>query len=48
MIDRYEINTQALKLRQHLGVDGMSPVDISALARSIKKLTLVFWFFTES
>ena len=43
MIDRQDINTKAMRLRNQLGVDGLSPVDISALAQSIQELTLAYY-----
>lgn len=47
MIDKQKISTEALKLRQKLGVDGMSPVDISTLALSMQGLTLAFYPLPE-
>lgn len=43
MIDRQDINTKAMRLRNQLGVDGLSPVDIPALAQSIQELTLAYY-----
>ena len=47
MIDKQNISTKALRLRQMLGVDGMSPVDISVLAQSIENLTLAYYPLPE-
>ena len=43
MIDRQDINTKAMRLRNQLGVDGLSPVDIPVLAQSIQELTLAYY-----
>lgn len=43
MVDKQEISTKALKLRYELGIDGMSPIDVSTLAHSIQELTLAYY-----
>lgn len=42
MIDRLDLNTKAQELRELLGEDANSPVDIFALAQQIDGLTIVF------
>lgn len=43
MIDRLELNTKAQELRERLGEDANSPVDVFALLNRIEKLTLVLY-----
>lgn len=43
MIDKLELNTKAQELRERLGEDANSPVDIFSLVKQIDKLTLVFY-----
>ncbi len=43
MIDKLELNTKAQELREMLGEDANSPVDIFALAGQIDKLTLCYY-----
>ena len=48
MIDKLELNTNAQDLREKLGEDANSPVDIFALANQIEKLTIVFYPLGEN
>jgi Zn-dependent peptidase ImmA (M78 family) len=41
MLDKLELNTRAVELRNYLGEDDKSPLDIFALIGQIEKLTLV-------
>ena len=43
MIDKLELNTKAQELREMLGEDANSPVDIFALVSQVEGLTLVFY-----
>ena len=43
MIDKMELSNKASCLRKELGEDEASPIDIFALAQTIKSLTLVFY-----
>ena len=40
MIDKLELSTKAQELREKLGEDANSPIDIFALANQIEGLTL--------
>ena len=42
-MDKLDLNTKAQELREMLGEDANSPVDIFSLAKQIDKLTLVFY-----
>ena len=48
MFDKLEINTKAQELRETLGEDANSPVDIFSLANQIEGLTLVFYPLGEN
>ncbi len=48
MLDKLELNTKAQELRESLGEDANSPVDIFSLANQIEKLTLVFYPLGEN
>lgn len=48
MIDKLELNTKAQELRELLGEDVNSPVDIFSLAQQIEGLTLVFYPLGQS
>lgn len=48
MIDKLELNAKAQELRERLGEDANSPVDIFALANQIDKLTVVFYPLGEN
>lgn len=48
MIDKLELNTKAQELRETLGEDVNSPVDIFQLANQIEGLTLVFYPLGEN
>lgn len=43
MADKQDISTKAMRLRQQLGIDGLSPVDIPVLAQTIQGLTLAYY-----
>lgn len=43
MLDKLDLNTKAQELREQLGEDANSPVDIFSLASQIEGLTLVFY-----
>ncbi len=43
MADKQDISTKAMRLRQNLGIDGLSPVDIPVLAQTIHGLTLAYY-----
>ena len=43
MIDRYKLMFQAAQLREEMGEDNNSPVDILALALNVEKLTIVYY-----
>ena len=43
MLDKLDLNTKAQELREMLGEDANSPVDIFSLANQIEGLTLVFY-----
>lgn len=43
MIDKLDLNTKAQELRERLGEDANSPVDIFSLVKQIEKLTLVYY-----
>ena len=43
MLDKFELSTKAQELRQFLGEDKNSPVDIFSLVSQIEGLTLVFY-----
>lgn len=47
-MDKLELNTKAQELRELLGEDANSPVDIFSLANHIDKLTLVFYPLGEN
>lgn len=47
MIDRQKISAQAIKLRYELGVDALSPVDISVLVQTMSNMTLVYYPLPE-
>lgn len=48
MLDKLDLNTKAQELRELLGEDANSPVDIFALANQIDGLTLVFYPLGEN
>ena len=48
MLDKLELNTKAQELREILGEDANSPVDIFSLATQIEGLTLVFYPLGEN
>lgn len=48
MLDKLELNTRAQELRELLGEDINSPIDIFALVNRIEELTLVFYPFSEN
>ena len=48
MNDKLEINTKAQELREMLGEDANSPLDIFALVSQIEGLTLVFYPLGEN
>ena len=48
MIDRLELNTKAQELRELLGEDADSPVDIFSLANQIERLTIVYYPLGEN
>lgn len=48
MIDKLDLNTKAQQLREALGEDANSPVDIFALANQICGLTVVFYPLGEN
>lgn len=48
MIDKLELNTKAQELRERLGEDANSPVDIFSLVTQIDRLTLVFYPLGEN
>lgn len=43
MIDKLDLNTKAQELREMLGEDANSPVDIFSLANQINELTIVYY-----
>jgi len=43
LIDKLDLCTKALSLREELGEDATSPIDIFSLAHTIPQLTLVFY-----
>lgn len=43
MLDKLDLNTKAQELREMLGEDANSPVDIFSLVTQIERLTLVFY-----
>ena len=43
MLDKMSLSNKARELRENLGVDADSPVDIFALVQNIKDLTLIFY-----
>ena len=43
MINRYKLMFQAAQLREEMGEDNNSPVDILALALNVEKLTIVYY-----
>ena len=43
MIDKLDLSTKALSLRNELGEDSMSPIDVFSLSQIIPKLTMVFY-----
>ena len=43
MIDKLELSTKAQELREKLGEDANSPIDIFSLANQIEGLTLVYY-----
>ena len=47
-IDKLDLNTKAQELREALGEDANSPVDIFSLVNQIKDLTLVFYPLGEN
>lgn len=47
-MDKLDLNTKAQELRERLGEDSNSPVDIFSLANQIKGLTLVFYPFGDN
>lgn len=48
MIDKLDLNTKAQELREALGEDANSPVDIFSLACQIRKLTIVYYPLGEN
>lgn len=48
MLDKLDLNTKAQELRELLGEDANSPVDIFSLVNQIEKLTLVFYPLGEN
>ena len=48
MIDRLDLNTKAEDLRERLGEDVNSPVDIFSLACQVDQLTLVYYPLGEN
>lgn len=48
MLDKLELSTKAQELRELLGEDANSPVDIFSLANQIEGLTLVFYPLGEN
>ncbi len=48
MIDRLDLNTKAQELREALGEDVNSPVDIFSLANQIRELTIVYYPLGEN
>ena len=48
MLDKLDLNTKAQELRELLGEDASSPVDIFSLANQIDGLTLVFYPLGEN
>ena len=48
MIDKLDLNTKAQELREMLGEDANSPVDIFALVGQIDKLTLCYYPFKDN
>ena len=43
MINRYKLMFQAAQLREKMGEDNNSPVDILALALNVENLTIVYY-----
>lgn len=43
MINKIDINNKACSIRNQLGEDGSSPIDIFSLAQTIDSLTLIFY-----
>jgi len=48
MLDKLDLNTKAQELRELLGEDANSPVDVFSLVNQIGKLTLVFYPFGKN
>ena len=48
MLDKLELNTKAQELRELLGEDANSPIDIFSLVNQIERLTLVFYPLGEN
>ena len=48
MIDKADLMTKAIQLRQELGEDSNSPVDIFSLAQNMEKFTLVYYPMGDS
>lgn len=48
MLDKLDLNTKAQELREMLGEDANSPIDIVALASQIDQLTLVYYPLGEN
>lgn len=48
MIDKLDLNTKAQELREMLGEDANSPMDIFSLASQIDKLTIVYYPLGEN
>lgn len=48
MIDKLDLNTKAQELREMLGEDANSPVDIFSLASQIRELTIVYYPLGEN
>lgn len=48
MLDKLDLNTKAQELRELLGEDANSPVDIFSLVNQIEELTLVFYPLGEN
>lgn len=48
MIDKLDLNTKAQELREMLGEDANSPVDIFSLANQIHELTIVYYPLGEN
>ena len=48
MLDKLDLSTKAQELREYLGEDANSPIDIFSLANQISELTLVFYPLGEN